>query len=510
MDPLNSLKLTGKRFRSDSGSSSDTEAAPIWPRFLVITSCGDGKSLTTLSPFAINKGIEGVVGTPKSIKRLRSGDILVEVSRSTQANNLLKTKSLVDVPVQVTPHRSLNSSKGVIRCPDIKNCSDEEILDNLASQHVSHLYRISVLREGVRKPTGTFILTFSTPKPPTTLKIGYLQVRVEIYIPSPVRCFNCQRYGHFKTNCSRAATCEKCGQEGHAGDTCEESPRCVNCQGCHSANDKTCPKWVEEKQIQKIKASSNITYKEARETFLSQDSQLKSYAGAVRTAKVSAATQTDMTWPRDSHFPKPITHTFPKPSEQSTTSKTIQTMTAPTKISQKSTHPQKKPKPPPKPTTTKQRQKTEPTKARDTPRIKIQTKQSKGSDDPIQLFNRFGALEGREGEEEETFLRDTDNLSFGGYDMCNKTVVSPVDNRAIGGSSILVKKTFPHSTIYLKTNLQAVAIRATLHRTITVCSVYIPPRYSLKRDDLEVLVNQLPTPFLLLGDFNAHSDMWGN
>ena len=109
---------------------------------------------------------------------------------------------------------------------------------------------------------------------------------------------------------------------------------------------------------------------------------------------------------------------------------------------------------------------------------------------------------------QETFLRDTDNFSFKVYDMYNKTVVSPVDNRAIGGSSILVKKTVPHSTIHLNTNLQAVAIRATLHRTITVCSVYIPPRYSLKREDLELLVNQLPTPFLLLGDFNAHSDMW--
>ncbi|KAJ8049088.1 hypothetical protein HOLleu_01669 [Holothuria leucospilota] len=252
MDPLNSLKSAGKRFRSDSGSSSDTEAAPIWPGFLVISSCGDGKGLTSLSPFAINKGIEGVVGTPKSIKRLRSGDILVEVSHSTQANNLLKTTSLIDTPIELTPHRSLNSSKGVIRCPGIKNCSDEEILDNLASQHISHLYRISVLREGVRKPTGTFILTFTTPKPPTTLKIGYLQVRVEVYIPNPVRCFNCQRYGHFKTNCSRAATCEKCGQEGHAGDTCEGAPHCVSCQGCHPANSKNCPKWVEEKQIQKI------------------------------------------------------------------------------------------------------------------------------------------------------------------------------------------------------------------------------------------------------------------
>ena len=189
MNTSNSSKVASKRLRSDSGSSSDSEATPIWPRFLVVTSNGDGKSLSNLSPFAVQKGIEGVVGTPESIKRLRSGDLLIEVSRRTQAENLLKTKLFVDVPVQVTPHRSLNTSKGVIRCQDIKNCSDEEILDGLSSQNVSQLHRISVVREGERKPTGTFILTFNTPKPPKTLKIGYMQVRVEIYIPNPVRCY---------------------------------------------------------------------------------------------------------------------------------------------------------------------------------------------------------------------------------------------------------------------------------------------------------------------------------
>ena len=392
MNSSNSSKLANKRFRSDSGSSSDPEATPNWPRFLVISSSGDDKTLSNLSPFALNKGVEGIVGTPKSIKRLRSGDLLVEVSRNTQADNLLKCKKLVDVPVRVTPHRSLNSSKGVIRCQDIKNCSDEEILDGLASQHVSHVHRISVLREGDRKPTGTFILTFNTPNTPKTLKIGYLQVRVEIYIPNPVRCYNCQRYGHFKTNCSRPAACEKCGQDGHTSETCEGPPHCVNCQGCHPANSKTCPKWVEEKQIQKIKACNNISYKEAKETFHSQDSQLKSYSRAVRTAKVSVETQTDMTWPKDSSFPKPISLNFSKPS------KTIQTMTAPTNVTQ--SEQQQKPKRPPKPPKITEKPRTEPAKPRNTPKIKIQTKPSKGSDDPIQLHNRFGALEGREGGEE--------------------------------------------------------------------------------------------------------------
>ena len=103
MNSSNSSKHAGKRFRSDSGSSSDPEFTTNWPRFLVVSSSGDDKTLKNISPFAVNKGIEGVVGTPKGIKRLRSGDLLVEVSRSTQADNLLKTKTLADIPVKVTP-----------------------------------------------------------------------------------------------------------------------------------------------------------------------------------------------------------------------------------------------------------------------------------------------------------------------------------------------------------------------------------------------------------------------
>ena len=36
--------------------------------------------------------------------------------------------------------------------------------------------------------------------------------------------------------------------------------------------------------------------------------------------------------------------------------------------------------------------------------------------------------------------------------------------------------------------------------------VYIPPRFNVALSDLDNLVNQLPAPFLFIGDFNAHSD----
>ncbi|GFT05496.1 hypothetical protein TNCV_3159961 [Trichonephila clavipes] len=45
---------------------------------------------------------------------------------------------------------------------------------------------------------------------------------------------------------------------------------------------------------------------------------------------------------------------------------------------------------------------------------------------------------------------------------------------------------------------------------LTVCCVYLPPNDVVPQVDLNQLVSQLPAPFILLGDFNGHSPLWGH
>jgi len=86
----------------------------------MMQSADSEKSFARLSPFAIQKGILGVTGAePKTIKRLRSGDLLIEVAKKAHSNSLQNTKTIANTPITVTPHRTLNSSKGVIRCHDL-------------------------------------------------------------------------------------------------------------------------------------------------------------------------------------------------------------------------------------------------------------------------------------------------------------------------------------------------------------------------------------------------------
>ena len=155
MGPTNQQKRKKEQNNDDSSESDNdvntNETSSSWPRFLVIEGINPEQPINKLSPFAIAKGIKGLAGEPKTLTKLRSGELLVEVVQRSHSTNLLRSTELANIPIKVSPHRSLNYRKGVIRCRDLKSCSDAEILEGLTSQHVGEVFHI--------KTTGTFILT---------------------------------------------------------------------------------------------------------------------------------------------------------------------------------------------------------------------------------------------------------------------------------------------------------------------------------------------------------------
>ena len=234
-----------------------------WPRFLVMKQKRNqvvGMTLDKLSPFATDKGLRSMAGTPKSVKRLRGGNLLVEFSKKQHSENLLKISNFVGCRVSVEPHQSMNFSKGVVRCRDFRNMSEEDILEELKPQDVIHVRQIMPFRNGTKVPSDTYVLTFRTPKLPTLITAGYMKLRVDLYIPNPLRCFNCHRYGHTANYCDDYMShfCLKCGEKGHTIDVCKkENPTCVNCKGPHQADSKDCPVWIKQKKIVKVKCAKH-------------------------------------------------------------------------------------------------------------------------------------------------------------------------------------------------------------------------------------------------------------
>ena len=126
-----------------------------FPRFLLIESIEENHNITSFLRIA---------GEPENIKNCtdRISCSLRSVKKS-HAENLLRTTLFHNLKVRGFPHTSLNSSKGVIRFPDFRNSSEEEILEDTLSQGETAVKRFKIKRNGQLKDTNTLVFTFNTP-----------------------------------------------------------------------------------------------------------------------------------------------------------------------------------------------------------------------------------------------------------------------------------------------------------------------------------------------------------
>lgn len=86
-------------------------------------------------------------------------------------------------------------------------------------------------------------------------------------------------------------------------------------------------------------------------------------------------------------------------------------------------------------------------------------------------------------------------------------------NGSRGGVAIAIDKAIPHKHLPIKSLLQSVACRTIGKAATTYASVYVPPtKFKPKKlkEELTKLIKQLPEPFVLMGDLNAHSTDWGS
>ncbi|GFS59423.1 uncharacterized protein TNIN_191841 [Trichonephila inaurata madagascariensis] len=219
------FKIPNPSYPTHSGQPANSQTcSESFPKFIVLHAT-DNSKLSNVSPFLISKAVQGSAGSVKSIKKLPSGDLLIETATQAQSINLLQCTNLSNISITATPHKTLNSSKGVIYCPDLIPLPDSEIEEELASQGVEAVKRITSVKDGKTVTSPLFILTFSKHTLPENILIGYLNNKIRPYIPNPLRCFRCQSYGHGTASCLGVATYNKCSSTEHASEACTTERR---------------------------------------------------------------------------------------------------------------------------------------------------------------------------------------------------------------------------------------------------------------------------------------------
>ena len=110
---------------------------------------------------------------------------------------------------------------------------------------------------------------------------------------------------------------------------------------------------------------------------------------------------------------------------------------------------------------------------------------------------------------QETFLGNDVMVKLPGYSgICRQ---GHYNHRFHGGVALYVHTSCPFQQISINSNHQVIAakIQLTNNTPITIASIYLPGREQITMQSITSIVQQLSTPFLLLGDFNAHHDAWG-
>ncbi|XP_055584902.1 uncharacterized protein LOC129737765 [Uranotaenia lowii] len=78
------------------------------------------------------------------------------------------------------------------------------------------------------------------------------------------------------------------------------------------------------------------------------------------------------------------------------------------------------------------------------------------------------------------------------------------------GAALAIKTGTPFQRLPVNSDIQAVAIRIFSPVEMTLVSIYLPPSEIDVLDKLEDLLDTLPKPLMILGDFNAHHASWGS
>ena len=134
---------------------------------------------------------------------------------------------------------------------------------------MANFHRIRRKVDGNFVPSATLILTFDRPSLPDSFHCGFFNLRVQQYVPNPLRYFKCQRLGHTQERCMSHAIYVSCGPKAHS-PPCQSSLYCIISNGPHGSNPPYCPKFQMERETQKIMAMDKVSFPEAQHRYQAQ------------------------------------------------------------------------------------------------------------------------------------------------------------------------------------------------------------------------------------------------
>lgn len=176
--------------------------------FKIILRFDEEKGILPMSPVKLTTILKNQVGDIIMAKVLRDGNLLIMCKSEEQRQRAGKMKEIGKNKVVSTSYigQGTKWAKGVIWGVPLSVTMDE-IKANLKGGSVRNVRRLQVNREGARRDSESILLEFVSEVLPKKVTLGFMSYNVREYIPIPMRCYNCQRFGHTAKTCKGRRRC---------------------------------------------------------------------------------------------------------------------------------------------------------------------------------------------------------------------------------------------------------------------------------------------------------------
>lgn len=203
--------------------------------FKIIVRFKDGNDIRKIRPVVLTRGLKEEVGEIVMAKVLADGGLLIQCKDEGQRGKAMKLKKVCNIVVESV--KKLNDGpfvRGVIYDIPVEE-NVEEPRASMKGGKIIGIKRLQARRAGERVDSLSVLLDFEERVLPDSVPVGYLRYRVRAYVPPPLRCYKCQKYGHIAAACKGKQRCGKCGGE-HDFGKCEAGTdqmcklrRCTQC-----------------------------------------------------------------------------------------------------------------------------------------------------------------------------------------------------------------------------------------------------------------------------------------
>ena len=237
-----------------------------WSRFLVL------KTERRISPLVLENKLLSLCPTREMCFRpQKTNEWLIEATTKAQSDIFLKIEEIQGIKVSVKSHDMLNYIQGTVVLPQIDE--DEEIpdktilLDSLKLRY-DNINNIEVFeipnRKDHKNPIRIAKIKFIGQDLPQKIKILGQNREVRPYVPKPLQCKLCCKFGHTHKVCQNKEICIVCGSEEHTTNWKCPDMNCSNCGQLHHARSKECPFYMYNTELKLLMTRTGMAVREAK------------------------------------------------------------------------------------------------------------------------------------------------------------------------------------------------------------------------------------------------------